>query len=254
MNTRTIFRAVTAMRVYQSSGRRLNSAISPEEVLNQPARFVTALAHEVRNPLTNINLAVDMLAYAVKDDEPKLYLDIIRRSSARINYLICDLLKYQEKDRAEGSQYSMHRLLDEVLEMAGDRIRLKNISVRKDFVVEDKQIMMDKAKIRIALTNLVINALDAMSSENGVLRLTESLVDGHYCLQIGDNGCGIPPEHLQEIFKPYFTRKPGGLGLGLSTTWDILQANHIEMTVESTEGEGTCFTLLFDQKHVSLLA
>jgi signal transduction histidine kinase len=254
MNTRTIFRAVTAMRTYQSSGRRMNSLILPEEVLHQPARFVTALAHEVRNPLTNINLAVDMLAYAIKDDEPKLYLDIIRRSSARINYLICDLLKYQESDKAEGSQYSMHRLIDEVLEIAVDRIRLKNITVRREYALEDKQILADKNRIRMALTNIVINAIDAMSSENGELRLTESLVEGHYSLQIADNGCGIPAEHLQQIFDPYFTRKPGGLGLGLSTTREILQENHIGMNVESTEGEGTCFTLSFDQKDVSLLA
>jgi signal transduction histidine kinase len=245
MNTRTIFRAVTAMHTYQSSGRRINSLILPEEVSHQPARFITALAHEVRNPLTNINLAVDMLAFVVNDDEPKLYLDIIRRSSARINHLIGDLLKYQEPDKAEGNGYSMHRLLDEVLERAADRIRLKNIAVRKEYALQDKQIMMDKGKIMIALTNIVINALDAMSSENGELRLTEGLVDDHYSLQIGDNGCGIPAEHLQEIFKPYFTRKPGGLGLGLSTTWDILEANHIRMNVESREGEGTCFTLLF---------
>jgi signal transduction histidine kinase len=233
------------MRTYQSSGRRMNSLSLPEEVLHQPARFVSALAHEVRNPLTNINLAVDMLAYAIKDDEPKLYLDIIKRSSARINHLISDLLKFQESDKAEGNTYSMHRLLDEVLEIAADRIRLKSITVRKEYASQDKQIMMDKAKIMIALTNIVINAIEAMSSENGELRLTEGLVDGHYSLQIGDNGCGIPAEHLQEIFKPYFTRKPGGLGLGLSTTWDIFQANHIRMNVESKEGEGTCFTLLF---------
>jgi signal transduction histidine kinase len=249
-----MFRAVTAMRTYQSSGRPANSTILPEEVMRQPARFVTALAHEVRNPLTNINLAVDMLECADKDDDPKLYLDIIRRGSARINQLICDLLKYQEPDQAQESRCSMHRLLDEVLEMAADRIRLKNITVRKVFALEDKQILMDKAKIMIALTNIVINAIDAMSSENGVLRLTEGQVDGHYSLQIGDNGCGIPAEHLQQIFKPYFTRKPGGLGLGLSTTWDILQANHIGMNVESREGEGTCFTLLFDQDHVRLFA
>jgi len=180
-----MFRAVTAMRTYQSFGRRMSTEPLPENVLHQPARFVTALAHEVRNPLTNINLAVDMLECAARDDDPKLYLDIIKRSSARINHLISDLLKFQ-----------------------------------------------------------------AMSSENGELRLTEGLVDDHYSLQIGDNGCGIPAEHLQEIFKPYFTRKPGGLGLGLSTTWDILLANHIRMDVESKEGEGTCFTLLFGHENV----
>jgi signal transduction histidine kinase len=240
-----MFRAVTAMRTYQSFGRRMSTQPLPEDVLHQPARFVTALAHEVRNPLTNINLAVDMLECTDKDDDPKLYLDIIRRGSERINHLICELLKYQEPDQAQESRYSMHGLLDEVLEMAADRIRLKNITVRKDFAVEDKQIMMDKAEIRIALTNIVINAIDAMSSENGELRLTEGSVDGHYSLQIGDNGCGIPEEHLQQIFKPYFTRKPGGLGLGLSTTRDILEANNIGVSVESKEGGGTCFTLLF---------
>lgn len=246
MNTRTIFRAVTAMRVYQSSGRRLNSLVSSEGVSRKPAHFVTALAHEVRNPLTNINLAVDMLAYVVSDDEPKLYLDIIRRSSARINQLVFDLLKYQEPDQVEGNSYSMHQILDEVLEMAADRITLKNITVRKEYASQDKQILAEKDRIRIALTNIVINAIEAMTSKNGELRLIESQVDGHYCLQIGDNGCGIPAEHLQQIFHPYFTRKPGGLGLGLSTTWDILHANHIEMSVESKEGEGTCFTLLFE--------
>ena len=233
------------MRTYQSSGRRVSAPVLPTEVLRQPARFVTALAHEVRNPLTNINLAVDMLAYAIKDDEPKLYLDIIRRGSARINLLVCDLLKYQEPEQEESNKYSMHRLLDEVLDMAVDRIRLKNIAVRREYALKDKQIMFDKAQLRIALTNIVINAIDAMSMENGELRLTESLVDGRYSLQIADNGCGIPAEHLRQIFDPYFTRKPGGLGLGLSTTRDILQSNHIGMNVESKEGEGTCFTLLF---------
>lgn len=215
------------------------------EVLRQPARFVTALAHEVRNPLTNINLAVDMLAYAINDDEPKLYLDIIKRSSTRINHLISDLLRHQGPDKTEGNDYSMHRLLDEVLEIAADRIRLKNITVRKEYALQDKQLSVDATKIRIALTNIVINAIEAMSLGNGELRLTETPVDGHYSLEIADNGCGIPAEHLQQIFDPYFTRKPGGLGLGLSTTREILQSNNIGMTVESKEGEGTCFTLLF---------
>jgi len=94
-----MFRAVTAMHTYQSSGRLANPTILPEEAMRQPARFVTALAHEVRNPLTNINLAVDMLECADKDDDPKLYLDIIKRGSARINHLICDLLNTRSRIR-----------------------------------------------------------------------------------------------------------------------------------------------------------
>ena len=68
-------------------------------------------------------------------------------------------------------------------------------------------------------------------------------------IQIEDNGCGISKENLKYIFKPYFTNKPGGLGLGLATTYDILQSNHVGVNVESEEGKGTRFILSFEEKH-----
>jgi signal transduction histidine kinase len=213
----------------------------------QSSRFASALAHEVRNPLTNINLSIDMLNSAITDNEPKIYLDIINRSSMRINHLINELLRYQEIEESETSKHSLHQLLDEALTLTADRIMLKKINVRKEYGAEDGKICVDKEKIGIAITNIIINAIEAMSEQNGELTLVTRSIGNKYVIEIADNGTGIKNEQLQDIFKPHFTNKPGGMGLGLSTTLEILQYNHVVVDVSSQEGRGTCFILFFDK-------
>jgi signal transduction histidine kinase len=100
--------------------------------------------------------------------------------------------------------------------------------------------------MKIALTNIIVNAIDAMS-QKGELKIITKSIERKYAIQIEDNGCGISREDLKNIFKPYFTNKPGGLGLGLAATCDILQSNHVGVFVESEEGKGTRFILLFDK-------
>jgi signal transduction histidine kinase len=211
-----------------------------------PAPFANALAHEVRNPLTNINLSVEMLESVIVEDELKVYLDIIKRSAVRINNLVSELLRNQDPDEVRAQKHSIEELLDEVLEMAKDRISLKRVTVIKDYALQDCQIALHRQKVKIALTNIIINALDAMPQEDGELRLVTKSVDGKYTIRIEDNGCGISKANLVNIFKPFFTNKPGGLGIGLATTYDILLSNLVEVNVESEEGVGTSFILLFD--------
>jgi signal transduction histidine kinase len=211
------------------------------------ARFASALAHEVRNPLTNINLSIDMLNSATIDSGLKIYLDIILRSSARINHLINELLQYQEIEESGTNKHSLHRLLDEVLTLTADRIMLKKIRVRKEYGAGDGEICVDRGKIGIALTNIIINAIEAMSAPNGELTLVTSTIGNKYVVEITDNGIGIKNEQLKDIFNPYFTNKPGGVGLGLSTTLEILQYNHVIVDVSSVEGQGTRFILFFDK-------
>jgi len=215
----------------------------------KPPQFASALVHEVRNPLSNINLAVEMLKSLTSDDNHKIYLDIIVRGAVRINDLVTDFLTSFQAEDIRYDKHSIHQLLDEVIARTEDRIRLKNITIRKEYEKQDFQIMLNKEKMQIALTNIIINAIDAMPSENGELVLTAKLIDGKYIIEVKDNGCGISKENLNQVFKPFFTKKPGGLGLGLATTYHILKSNHVGMNVESVEGKGTCFTLTFDKDH-----
>ena len=223
---------------------KLNFVPTASTPTDQSSRFASALAHEVRNPLTNINLAVEMLNSAIKDEDLKMYVDIIMRSSIRIDKLINDLLRYQETGQAQPEKYSLHQLLDEILAMTADRIALKRIRVVKDYAALDCKIWIDKEKIRIAFINIIINAIDAMPSQMGELTLVTRSTDSKHVIEILDNGTGISKEDLRNIFKPYFTNKPGGMGLGLSTTLAILRSNRVEVDVRSEEGKGTRFILL----------
>ena len=223
---------------------------TPKILKEQTPSFASALVHEFRNPLANINLSVGMLESTIKDTELKTYLDIIIRSSERINHLIKDLLKYQQEEKIPIVKNSIHKLLDEVIELAKDRISLKNISVCKVYADQEMQIEFDRPGMKIGLTNIIINAIEAMGTERGELKLVTKSIGGKYVILIEDNGCGISKENLKFIFSPYYTNKPDGLGLGLTTTFEILRSNHVEVKVESEIGHGTRFILFFNKNNI----
>ena len=227
--------------------------ISPQNKTNQSVwndpsiPLVSVLVHELRNPLTNIMLTIHLLESKVLDENDRLYMDIIKRSSAKIYDLVNDLLKGEQEQQIQTEKYSIHQLLDEVIEMASDKIILKNIVVKKSYTSHDLKIKIDMPKIKIALTNIIINAIDAMESENGELKVGTKIIKGRYAVSIQDNGSGISKENLPLIFNPYFTNKPGGIGVGLAATKDILLSNQIGVRVESEVGHGTRFILLFEK-------
>jgi signal transduction histidine kinase len=228
------------------SANLLKFLIPHKDVSKEPDQFVSTLAHEVRNPLTTINLAVKMLKAPVKIYDDNLYLAIIIKASEQINDLITDLLRSWQPTEMQAEKYPIHELLDAALAKTEDRALLKNITVRKDYSTLDCKILVNKQKIEIALTNIIINAIDAMPSENGKLKLVTKSINGKCVIEIEDTGIGISRENLKKIFTPYYTNKPGGMGLGLATTMDILKANHCTVDVQSEEGKGTRFILSFE--------
>jgi signal transduction histidine kinase len=220
-----------------------------EKILQKdPNKFTTVLAHEIRNPLTNINLSIQLIENEMKNEALNIYVDIIKRSSLRINELLNEVLKYHPDDKVSVENYCIHQLLDEVLEMTRDSIALKNITVKSDYSEQHCRVTMNRSKMKIALTNIIINAIDAMVFHKGILTLITTTDNDSFTLRIKDNGCGINKKNLKRIFKPYFTNKPGGIGLGLSATYQILASNNIGITVESVEGEGTSFILVFNKR------
>ncbi len=221
-------------------------ALPPSKEIKKSSHQLAALVHEVRNPLANINLATEMLAPIATSDDQKLYLDIIMRNSIRINSVLTDMLLSFQPDETHLEEHSIRELLDEVLAVSMDRITLKNIMVKRNYIRRDYKTLVDKLKIKIAFTNIIINAIEAMPAEKGVLKLVTRSTKGKPVVEIKDNGIGIAKENLKQIFKPYFTSRPGGMGLGLSTTLDMLQSNHVSINVRSAPGKGTSFILLFD--------
>jgi signal transduction histidine kinase len=246
VNRRTVTPRGKKLRIDASPANLLGSLTQSKILQKEPKAFISALAHEVRDPLSTINLAVEMLRSITRDEDRKLYLDVITRSSSRINDLVINLLLFHRPSVRQSEEYSMIQLIEEALSGIKDRIMLKNITVRKDYTTLDCKILVNKQEMIIALTNIITNATDAMASERGKLKLITKSINGKCVIEIEDNGIGISKENLKNIFKPYFTNKLGGMGLGLSATLDILQSNHAKVEVRSEEGKGTRFILSFE--------
>jgi signal transduction histidine kinase len=183
-----------------------------------------------------------MLQEAAADN---MYLDIIDRNSKRINDLISELLSSARPAEMVMDQHILQNIIDEVVGMAMDRLTLKKIKLDLSYPDVPLVLNADKEKLKIALLNIIINAIEAMKEQEGQLIVSLTERPHAYVLKIADNGCGISEENITRLFEPYFTQKRNGMGLGLAATLNILQAHNANIEVASTEGVGTTFTIIF---------
>lgn len=202
-------------------------------------RISRTIAHEIRNPLTNINLACEQIT-VVQDTDSQLLLDMIRRNSKRINDLITDLLNSTKFSELNPKKVFIHTILDQALQLAGDRIDLNGIKINKDYAVP-REVEIDPEKMKIAFLNIIINAIEAMEPGKGVLDIKITNQDQNCLVTIRDNGSGMDKDSLLRIFEPYFTSKNEGNGLGLTHTQNIILNHKGKINVTSTPGFGTTF-------------
>jgi signal transduction histidine kinase len=210
-------------------------------------RVARTIAHEVRNPLTNISLATEQLKEAeTHNPESSLLLEMISRNTVRINQLVSDLLNATRFIQLDMKRTNIKDLLEETLTMAGDRINLGKIRVEKKYDTSPCFVMVDEAKIKIALLNIVINAIEAMDDNPGVLGILYRKEGKKCVVEISDSGMGMDEETIQSLFEPFFTRKPKGNGLGLTNTQNIMLNHKGNILVKSEIGKGTTVRLTLD--------
>jgi signal transduction histidine kinase len=216
------------------------------EKLAATGRIARTIAHEVRNPLTNINLSVDQLkssGHGEAKANHSLMLDMISRNSNRINQLITELLNSTKFTELVFQKISVSRILDETLDLALDRIRLKRIQVKKSYQRDLGELSVDVEKIKIAFLNIIVNAIEAMEPEKGILQIQTENKAGKCVVTISDNGSGMNEESMARLFEPYFTSKAKGTGLGLTNTQNIILNHNGNIRAESELGKGTRFII-----------
>lgn len=210
-------------------------------------RIARTIAHEVKNPLTNINLAAEQLKEVVSpDDETNMLFDMITRNGNRINQLVSDLLNSTKISELKFENVSANELLDEALYMAKDRIELNNVKVEKEYNAQLSTVLVDKEQIKIALLNLIVNAIEATEQGKGILNIRTGNKNNKCVVIIADNGVGMKKDDLLKLFEPYFTNKPKGTGLGLTHTQSIILNHKGSINVESEPGKGTKFEVILD--------
>lgn len=207
-------------------------------------RIARMIAHEVRNPLTNINLSYDQLKDLMRNnDQASMLLETIIRNSNRINQLVSELLNATKAQELNFKSVSINTLLDETLEIARDRIELENILVKKEYDFAICSVKVDMDKIKIAFLNIILNAVEAMKPGTGILTIRTFSLNNKCVIKITDNGIGMDKDTVDKIFDPYYTGKSKGNGLGLTNTQNIILNHKGSIDVESEVGKGTSFII-----------
>lgn len=210
-------------------------------------RIARTIAHEVRNPLTNINLATEHLRSEVKPAaETDILFEMINRNSNRINDLISDLLNSTKTAQLHFDKVNINDILDASLAFAQDRIDLKKIKVTKKYDENLPQVLADAEKINIAFLNIIVNAIEAINKNSGEIIISTENKNNKCVVTISDNGKGMDKDALSKLFEPYFTTKEKGNGLGLTNTQNIILSHHANIHAESEEEKGTAFTIYFN--------
>ena len=223
--------------------KRAEHDLITAEKLAIAGRIARTLAHEVRNPLTSINLSVEQLEEEldVKNNSP--FIEIIKRNSKRINDLVSELIENSKPTELNAAPILIQTILQNTIELAKDRAELKNIKILTDFKLKNETIIADEANLTIAFLNILINAIEAVREDIGVIKISSTCVNKKCYISIEDNGYGIDEHHLTKIFEPYFTNKPNGMGLGLAASQNIINTHKGKIDLETKLRKGTKFKI-----------
>jgi PAS domain S-box-containing protein len=204
-------------------------------------RVVHTLAHEIRSPLASIYLAIELLQKELNHDP--MYLEIVKRSSRQIDNIIKEFLQSATHPDVKMQKHSISKILSEALAQVNDRAALNKITIENSTDVANCNIMADKENLKIAIVNILVNAIEAVATITGKIQVKTIQIGKRINIEIEDNGTGIPEKSLSNIFEPYYTSKNNGVGLGLAATHNIIHSLNGTIEVESEVGKGTKFII-----------
>jgi signal transduction histidine kinase len=213
-----------------------------DERLKAIEQLAAMVGHDLRNPLTGISNATYYLRMKIGSAwDPKVdeMLDLIDKDVEYSNKIVNDLLDYSRVITLELTETNPKALLNEALAL----VRVpENVQV-EDFTRDKPRMKVDADKMTRAFVNVIANALDAMP-DGGKLTVKSKKSGGKVEIAFADTGAGIPKETLERLFIPLFTTKARGMGFGLAICKRIIAAHGGKISVESTLGKGTTFTLI----------
>ena len=235
--------AVYAVRRVVRLERRARDA----ERLAELGTLTGGLAHEIKNPLSTVQLNLQLLAEDLTPDNPAYprivnRLQTVQKETSRLRDILDDFLRYAGQLELDRQPTDLNELLEDLVDFFLPQAQAQRAKLRLRRSEEPLVAEVDSKLIKQALLNLMINALQAMP-EGGELILSAARQDGQALVDVIDTGKGIAPEALEKIFDAYYTSKKGGTGLGLAMTRRIIREHGGQLTVKSELGKGSDFSL-----------
>src|ERR1700674_1003520 len=222
-----------------------NTQLQVSERLAALGRITAGVAHEVKNPLNSMRLWLENLKESLPADQEsgaQQAVNVLDKEIDRLDAVVKRFLDFTRPMdiRLEATQLS--QLLPEVLEIAHPQLQKAGIQLAQLLPIDVPEVYVDRALLKQAVLNLVLNAAEAMPNGGQlslVLRRRGEMAE----ITVADTGKGIPPENKQKIFQLFFTTRPGGSGIGLASAFRIVQLHNGSIDFTSEVGRGTTFRI-----------
>ena len=232
---------LTRFRKYEREARR-------RERLSEMGNMAAGVAHEIRNPLNAIAIAAQRLALEfhpqADSDSYHSITDQIKSETKRLNSIITRFLSLAHVGEGQMQPIELGQLLDQFAEFVRPEAAKLGIDLSVD-ITDQVVVQADHDKLRQVLLNLFNNSKEALAGKAGRVAVTVRADSGAVVIEFADSGPGIPESEREEVFKPFFTTKDAGTGLGLTTAYRIIEemGGRIEIGVSSLGGAAFIITL-----------
>ncbi|HUA15326.1 MAG TPA: ATP-binding protein [Verrucomicrobiae bacterium] len=218
--------------------------MSRAEHLATLGELATGLAHEIRNPLAGIAGVIEIIGRDLPATSPaRSVVKDVRQEISRINHIVGDLLQTARPHPPRVRKSDLNTTVEHAVMLGRQQALTKSAEIRLEKDPTLPEVEHDSDQIHQVLLNLLLNAVQAIDM-NGEISVTIRSGDKSAIIEIIDNGRGIAPEHLPNIFRPFFTTKGDGTGLGLSLARRIVEDHHGRIEVRSALGQGTTFSVI----------
>ena len=218
--------------------------MSRAEHLATLGELATGLAHEIRNPLAGIAGVIEIIGRDLPVTSPaRAVVKDVRQEIARINHIVTDLLQTARPHPPKVRKSDLNTTVEHAVMLGRQQALAKSVEITLQKDPSLPEVEHDSDQIHQVLLNLLLNALQAID-KNGKITVTVKPRGATAVVEVTDNGRGIAPDHLPNIFRPFYTTKGEGTGLGLSLARRIVEDHHGRIDVTSAVGKGTTFAVV----------
>src|SRR5512138_626207 len=236
--------------------RELEEAVRKADRLSTLGTLAAGLAHEIKNPLGGIRGAAQLLEMELaEDDELRECTKVVLKEVQRVNRIVEELLDLASPRSLNLVGVNLHKILAHIVFLQQQATEGKSITFQRQLDPSIPPILADEGRLTQLFLNLIKNAVEAVG-DNGVIVITSRVVAEYsmtqrgerrsrmVAVEIGDDGCGMTREEMENLFTPFYTTKEKGTGLGLAICQKIVAEHRGMIRVDSEEGRGTTFTIL----------
>ncbi len=246
--------ALDKARLIEQQQWQFDQLAHQTERLTALGRMAAGVAHELNNPLSGILLySSNMLKKVAPGDFLHEGLGIIIQETKRCKTIIQELQEFSRSKEPKKIVGSINKVLEKVCHLLESEFRRRSIRLHLHLAEDLPHLLIDIGQMQQVFANLLINAMEAVSGKGQVAVTTRwEPARQVIIIEVADTGCGIPPEHLERIHKPFFSTKPQGTGLGLAVSHGFIMNHQGELQVESQPGKGTRVSITIPMTGVEL--